>query len=456
MMERTAHESIEGKSHDPFDALVREIDFQASYWADKEPVFAALCRQMADQKPHSPFARVLEITANERFERRNPRRTDVPAGGERRKLDPSAGTTRFEAKGISELAGVVRASVCNYAMRMSAEEFTYDGLDEPTAWQEILDEVGVAFLDPSRDDDKATQLEINLLGRRVQTNIAERYIPLEIILQACRQRYTNKIDWLDVGAGIMEGPRQLLLKDKYPIRVSSVETDATDVEEDLRLTQKVNQILRYPSLIENCVAVDLVPSILPARDENERDEYDPGVVRWSEASLRPSEFSDDVFMQRYRALRNEIVPGLTFQMADLSNPASMQLFEEQSSHKKFDVISFITVLHQVSRPDRKKMFEQAISMLKPGGLIVAQDFAYFNPSPENNEPSPPQHLRIYPEWFKEPFRYRTYVYDSDHPQKGLQEIFRSADSRCQRLLTGTARLAICGSLKPIRNLIDAS
>lgn len=385
-----------------------------------------------------PYNQVLQNIFSLRFDRRY-------------SVSPYSSVSKFNEAGTSEMAGMERTINCYYLIQ-TIPGFRYEGYDAPEAWEPSFRAIGEMVLDPECNDDIAEHLEYNLMTRKVQTNIPQRYGPLELVFQLLSERFENKIEWLDVGSGIMEGPRQILLKNDYPLKFNEVRQLGYDGSEEkaAELTAKVNRIMNLPSIIKHCVGTDL-QNVYLSRGEI----YDPRTLEWCVASLRPKEFRDKAFMDRFLGLlKGEVHDRLSFQRVNLADETMVENFRKKSPVQSFDAISMITMSHQQTKADRVRQFEQAQALLKPGGIIFIQDFAYLR-RPYRGRPQSIKALEIYSDWHSEPYRYNSFIYDSLRPDLGLQLIFQSRDSRSKELTLGAGKLCIKNELLPVSRVIES-
>ncbi|MDB5171094.1 MAG: hypothetical protein JWO35_788 [Candidatus Saccharibacteria bacterium] len=355
----------------------------------------------------------------------------------------------------SLLVNNVRASIFTFLTTSKQtngdrNKFSFKGLDTPESWNKHFDLVNQALssvYSPYKKDRSTDALSFNLQYRNAQTNIAERYGPLELIMQSLAERFPNGIDWLDVGSGIMEGAQQLTHKAVYPLGFKSVDRVGNNFKtKDEQLTHKANRLVRQTSLLNDIVCVDLNDVY---HTINGRSGYDQGNLEWARGSLRPGEQSDPRFMMKFNGLVAEKSSNITFTRADLSDETGAAQFAEKHPGKTFDVISLMTMLHQM--PDEKKhsITERAKRLLSPGGIIVIQDFAYLPPA---KRPLPIESLKMYAHWHDRG-RYRTFVYDSALEKRGLQEVFRFKGSRCEDLAIAGGRLLVNNETYPMGYII---
>ena len=438
----------------PYDLLREEALRQSAKPPGGDPVIASLATAFLEEPEDSRFMQLVRATVDDRFERRDPARPKQESARERRKNEQAISPLKFNASGISEMFGMFRATASEFAMHAAPGEFSYEGFEQPSRWRQVFSELAEAVLDPNRDDTAAVQAEINLKGKKVQTTIPERYSVPELIAQTVRERFPDGVDWLDVGSGIMEGARQIVYKDKYPMVFTKVSEHTSTTPEDTdqdkvdELTIKANRLLALPSLVNRFVCVD-IQSVY----QQSENRYDPGAVEWAKASLRPSEYMDKGFMMKFNGLLEEEPDNIFFLQTDLLQESMRDTFLNAAPARSYDIISFVTMLHQLPIVSRLRMMHQAISMLKPNGLIIAQDFAYCA-KPYAGHPISPSGLRMYSDWFRTPYRYNTFVYDAAHQEKGFQMAFQSHDSRCRQIALGAGSLMVNGELQSVRKLIE--
>jgi len=402
----------------PLD-LHEEFRYQAKHPPGEDQITGALFGALLEEPADSELSRAIEVMSVLRTQGH----PDVSA---------------------SEIAGVVRASICTYLLSHD-EDFSYRGLTTPERWRPKLGLISEAIRDEHSQSVGITNFYFNLVSRKVQTSLPDRYKSLALLLQTSGERFSKEVAWLDVGSGVMEGAQQLATYDRFPMKFSAVSSARTSFDEpDRRLTGKINRLLKREPPISQAVCNDV---------ENIYYEHygmhDPTVLEWARGSLRPSEHLDRKFMKKFDALAAEKAPHVRFVKGDLNNPGDAERIRDQVEGRTFDVVSFMTSLHQVTKAQREVMLERASELLSDDGMVVVQDFAYL---PASKRPLPFTSLQTYQHWHV-PGHYRTHVYDALHPQPGLQETFYFKDSRCQELLLGTAQLMVDGALTPIDEAI---
>jgi hypothetical protein len=72
--------------------------------------------------------------------------------------------------------------------------------------------------------------------------------------------------------------------------------------------------------------------------------------------------------------------------------------------------------------------------LKPGGILVVQEFAQV-------DPADPQKLYLPDNFDAEPYLYRTLIYDTQLPDAGLQEFIRWENGRADHMMWGDSEIA---------------
>jgi len=299
---------------------------------------------------------------------------------------------------------------------------TDDAYEWPEAWREPLQALGerytAAHFDSTCEELRSERLVYNLLFRKVQTDVPTRALPVEYVMQTRAERFPNGVRWLNMGCGIMEGQSYLLNKSALGVPPVEVVGSANDTA----ATHKFNALLERASLIHESVGIDIA------------DAYDPNTYTWSRGSLRPSELKNQSFIQRFDALAPARLTGTKPQVhpdffrGDILSDDDMAEFTTAYGRKKFQVVSALTMLHQVNGDDtnkeRQKLLERGRELLDDNGILIVSDFAWLTPRARA-----PQRLNFYRHWH-EPFRYRSFIWDASEPEAGLQEILRSKNSRC--------------------------
>lgn len=267
---------------------------------------------------------------------------------------------------------------------------------------------------------------VDLMIRTNQTNIPERYVSsfwggllMQRILRAVgREPQVRK---LDIGCSANLGLAQESLGIPFgDIEVGHLEHDEAADEYhftlDERDTKKVARALQAKEHLIDSYGLDLIDV-----DEDVNtllwivsNSFKPGDLRVVESQRK----------QRFIELwQRKAESGVGFVAAHFDNDSEMAA--TPIADKKFNMISFYTMLYQLSPPKRKEMLKRAQDMLEhPTGVVLVQDFAAVDP---NN----PHELQFREKWGN--WRYGTFMYDRE---KGWQELFRWFNRRCGRVALG--------------------
>jgi hypothetical protein len=323
----------------------------------------------------------------------------------------------------SNQVGDFRAVVQTEVLSDHPEFPANDAYEQPAIWREPLQALGERYaatsFDTTDEELRSERLTYNLLFRKVQTDVATRALPVEYIMQSRAERFPDGVRWLNIGCGIMEGQSYLLNKSIHDLPALTV----VDTPDDRAATRKLKALLERPSLISESIGIDIA------------DAFDANTYTWSRGSLRPSELKNKSFIQRFDALApcHGVVDDSRVQPAffrgDILSDSDMTEFTAVHGDKKFQLVSALTMLHQLTGGDntnkeRQKLLERGRELLTDDGILLISDFAWLAPKARA-----PQQLNFYRHWH-EPFRYRSFIWDAAEPAAGLQEVLRSKNSRC--------------------------
>ena len=323
----------------------------------------------------------------------------------------------------SNQVGDFRAVVQTEVLSDHPEFPANDAYEQPEIWREPLQALGERYaatsFDTTDEELRSERLTYNLLFRKVQTDVATRALPVEYIMQSRAERFQDGVRWLNIGCGIMEGQSYLLNKSIHDLPPLTV----VNTPDDRAATRKLKALLERPSLISESIGIDIA------------DAFDANTYTWSRGSLRPSELKNKSFIQRFDALApcrgalddSRLQPA--FFRGDILSDSDMAEFTAVHGDKKFQLVSALTMLHQLTDGDntnkeRQKLLERGRELLTDDGILLISDFAWLAPKARA-----PRQLNFYRHWH-EPFRYRSFIWDASEPEAGLQEILRSKNSRC--------------------------
>ncbi|CAN5692373.1 hypothetical protein BH23PAT2_BH23PAT2_02100 [soil metagenome] len=263
--------------------------------------------------------------------------------------------------------------------------------------------------------------------RNVQSNVSERYKAVAMVVNLMQDFYGKRPSILDVGCSRNHGLKRLTMGKKFRFSQVNIEESVVDhpaepikAIPDGLATCFVQELLRTGLRLGPSLGIDIVP--IQVEDNKE----------WARScSFYPSELLDRKKVKAYDELDEAERQNVAFYHGDFSNLDVGDL-ERHSRVERFDIVTFSTVLYQVSPEKHETMFENAKKLLKPNGIILIQDFAEVDP--DNN-----YKLRFFKNWFKEPYLYRTILLDPKIRDGSLIELFRWDNGRCNKLLLSNQR-----------------
>jgi hypothetical protein len=422
---------LTGSEVDP-NFLKRELHKQTRRPPDGDPIISAMFTALLDEIEQQSPVGVVADQYNKLYWATHERQSDPEASDNTR-------PDTISWRRASEAAGNMRSAIGAYLLGHTEIGYPFDGAEDPVRWRPVFEELGSLFAADNNADILAVEeFTVNLI-QKVQTCVFMRGLPVEVILQMYRSRFGKGCNLLDDGCGIMQVAQQLMMKDEYPFPEVPVYASSASPSPDADLSAKVNRLAGYlPSVLDTCICVDEEKVYHNNGDANvTTPHFDEGRIRWAESSLRPfSERKNAAFMERFRAFAGDKHPNIAFFRADMTDKDDLRKLDRRYVGKKFNVIMYLTSLHQSSPHKQKLALDGAKERLKKGGIIIVQDFAYTRGRSWPN-------LQYFSHWHDEPYRYRTFVYDSLAKDQSFQEVFRSYP-RISRLALGTGKLLIHG------------
>lgn len=255
-----------------------------------------------------------------------------------------------------------------------------------------------------------------LCTNEIQTNVPGRYMGPKLVMALYASRFNGPINYLDVGCSIGVGTKALILDEvRQPVRVVMPTPDNPLFEQE-NVSNYINAQLDRPIEFAQSAGVD----ILGVRDLAQ--------IEWTKSCFYPSEVAENQeIIGKYERLAHTEVPQLTFHRADFADNDSVDEFLSEAPVKQFDVISIVTMMHQLRRDERKRVIRNAKRLLLPGGLIVIQDFAKVDPSKTAG-------LDFFDVW--PPYSYRTIVMDETSDGGQPVELFWWKNGRCEEVIIG--------------------
>lgn len=283
--------------------------------------------------------------------------------------------------------------------------------DNPKTWSEALSVI-------AHDHNMENHLLSDLIFELVHSNIPGRYAGEKIALLPYLSRF-KRINSLDVGSSLGLGVEKLLRNDPFQhIDVLSYYKDYTLLLKRPDLTNALNQKLNnLPLNFGRCASLDIMA-----------DRHELVKERVRSHSFYPSELLTSYRVDEFDRLAESVSKKHDYYVGNFAYEETIANILSESPVKKFQLITFFTVLHQVHPEDREIMLDHARKLLAPGGLIIIQDFARLN----HNYPI---NLEFFRKWG--PQTYRTYIIDSavDLFEPSLALLWR--DARCTQV-TATA------------------
>ncbi len=288
-------------------------------------------------------------------------------------------------------------------------------------WLDLYDNI----LDSTEAQEEFT---IDMYTRKTSANYPERYVGPEFVLQLYDDRFPDGVDVLDVGCSLNLGLYRM--SDEAPPFLPVKFAGSQN-----KLKSALRERLGYKVPLVRKVGLDA-----QARDS--------GQVPWAIANrFQPKERLNrervDTYTQQvYAAVTN--LPGIRADFtADKLDvwPKSADLKESS-----FDALMFITMMYQLSPAERVKAMKNAHKYLRPGGIIIIQDFCIL-------DPSTPMGLTFLDDWRSVDNPYRTYVFDSLRPQAGFQELFRFSDERTRRMRLGSGQVYTGGKTVNVKEAL---
>ena len=265
----------------------------------------------------------------------------------------------------------------------------------------------------------------DLKNRNIQSNVSERYKAPLMVANLMRDRLGERPSVLDVGCSRGHGLKRMAAVRRFPFSKVTAEQlvidsagNVADLVPDHDATRAAQFVVNQRFRLGGSLGID----IEPAEGED--------VKKWARAcSFYPSALLDKRAVKKYDQLDAFDHKNVDFYQADFSD-LDIEKFEAEAPVSSFDIVTFSTVLYQVSEDKREAMFENAKRLLNPNGIIIIQDFVGIDPDDANK-------LHFYQNWFKEPYIYRTILLDPKIENGQLLEIFRWDNGRCNKLLTGS-------------------
>lgn len=306
---------------------------------------------------------------------------------------------------------------------------TYDpnfprGYEQPETWLKAIDEI---------DDDPLTrwgQLQMHLLTRRVQSNVAERYKSIKLLAAVLSDRYDEPPSHLDVGSSVMHGDIKLVYnRASEPARLPFGPIELTKKEKKSDETTDYIQRLANTALKQH-VEFGAVMGV----DITNVD--DPVTKQWIKScSFYPDELLNESKVAEYSEL-DKLDPQherVRFFRGDFTN-LDFKEFKDQSPVDTYDIITFSTIFYQVSRQEQTAMLVTASQLLSEKGIIVIQD------APDGD--------------FAKKYNYITSVIDSTDDNPTEKPMIRWENGRCERAIFELGKLSIRGKYLTLAEALE--
>lgn len=297
---------------------------------------------------------------------------------------------------------------------------------------------------------------MDVTHNETNTPVAERYFTDELIGQLTKDRFPGGIRGLDIGSSIMVGALQLIHKNDFPMRFQKVRGPGGPKKSDL--TRKANAIVGREAVFKEIVCVDDALIYF-----NERGQYDSRIQDRAISCLRPSERNNPSYIARIKALTDTKQLGTStydkdspvrFHPGNLLNPIELAFFKEQHP-EPFDFIMVNYLTQELPPASQLKLHSVAVDLLSENGLLVYNHQAYIHPW-NTPQPASINNLHHYESFATTPFSSSMHLVDNLNPVKGIQEMMRYRDNRCQVVRLTAGRLVVNDMLVPIDDLVRHS
>ncbi|MBA3757696.1 class I SAM-dependent methyltransferase [Candidatus Saccharibacteria bacterium] len=262
----------------------------------------------------------------------------------------------------------------------------------------------------------------DLALREVQTNVPARYKGPQLILALYGNRFDRPINYLDIGTSIGAGAKGLMtnklekdIRVVIPVPGDVPNSAKANLEESLPLTTHINRLLGSPLEFGPSAAVDIMGV------------QDTGQGKWIKSCFYPSEIAENTdAIKDFDELTQESVPNLILSTLDFTDNDGVDDFiKVKSPVEKYDVITILTMLHQLREDEVASVLANAKKALAPDGLIIVQDFARTNPKAANG-------LEFPEKWH--PYSYRSILIDPGSGSDDPVELLWWQSGRCREVI----------------------
>lgn len=273
-------------------------------------------------------------------------------------------------------------------IKFEENDLLYRAYKFSTMWREELE----LFLANPKTVEEFKKI---LIEKSTTTTIYQRYAgPYAIISQIYAQ---NPVLVADLGCGGNYGLKGIELHEKFkPIN-------------DHSPSKQISKLLNTQINLKGGLAMD------------KEDPDDPEVTNWRTAcSFYPKELDGLNALSNFenRIKKSKKVQFIKVNLLDFN----------YLPKKLIDVVILSTILYQLHKSEQLKLLQRAKSMLKPGGILIVQDFATLD---KNN-----LHLLNFKEpWFGKKINYRTFL-ASAKTQWNFLELLLWDNGRCNEVFPG--------------------
>lgn len=286
--------------------------------------------------------------------------------------------------------------------------------DYPTNGYERPEKYYQAINDIVNDTSAESELQADLVFRRIQTNIGERYKAHKLIMAALSPRLGHQPRFMDIGCSELQGPKQL--HNTHTVPFSPVRLKPNTVMPDSSITEeRINTIITSDSGTPGPVL-----GVDPVRPDITNGEW---VIA---CSFKPGELANGERRQAFEKLRRLGSHSLygywkSFDEASMAQYDPTQ-YDAARPLDAFEVITFTTMLNQLPQHEIDAKRDIARRYLTKNGLIIYQDRVMA----DTDDGSSLVFLKDFND-----FRYRTLIEFADDPKHTLHEVFQWETGRCK-------------------------
>lgn len=257
----------------------------------------------------------------------------------------------------------------------------------------------------------------------IQSNVADRYKSLKLLLNGTEGRFSDSPLVLDIGSSQKLGPNVMVKKDAtfFSLTVVAEVVDRPDVR-IANIQAKIGAMLIQEVDIGEIRAVDVFTP------------DDPFIKNWIKAcSLYPSELMIRKLVEYYDELSDFTSERIKFVLNDFAEPWEHKPNRSTAELPKpgtVDCSALITILYQAPMEDRKKILARAYDSLSEDGLLLVQDFVVVHEEKPYELDFSPWHKRSSGDIPADEFPYKAFVWDKKNPEAGFQPFLSWSNGRC--------------------------